>query len=40
MTQSEREKLELLLKKLKAVERPDISIMAQIHSIEELLKKK
>jgi transcription elongation GreA/GreB family factor len=40
MTQSEREKLEALLKKLKEKERPDLSVQAQIHSIEELLKKK
>jgi transcription elongation GreA/GreB family factor len=40
MTQSERERLEALLKKLKEKERPDISIRAQIHSIEELLNAK
>lgn len=35
---TEKEKLELLLRKLKEVDRPDISIKAQIHGIEEQLK--
>ena len=40
MTQSEKEYLEALLKKLKERQRPDISVLTQIHMIEEKLKKK
>jgi len=40
MTQSEKERLEALLKKLKEKQRPDLSVKTQIHSIEELLKRK
>lgn len=40
MTTSERERLEALLKKLKEKQRPDISVMTQIHMIEEKLKQK
>lgn len=40
MTDEKRKELEEYLKKLKAVQRPDTSIMAQIHSITELLKQR
>lgn len=36
---TEKERLELLLKKLREVQRPDLSVKSQIHSIAELLKK-
>ncbi len=36
---TEKERLELLLKKLREVQRPDLSVRTQIHQIEEFLKK-
>lgn len=38
LSQSERENLEALLKKLKEKQRPDISVKTQIHMIEGKLK--